>query len=67
MSTLIFYKNVEDRLCQKIKNFCKITFSPKALNWQKCDIRTLYVTLEKLKAFPKKIHKFSYVKLRFLP
>ena len=22
----------------KIKNFCKITFSPKALKWEKCDI-----------------------------
>ena len=48
------------------KNFCKITFSTKVLKWQKCDMRTSYVTLEKLRTFPQKIHKFSYVKLRFL-
>ena len=34
-----FYKNVEDRFWEKIKNFCKISFSPKVLKWQKCDIR----------------------------
>ena len=27
----------------------------------------MYVTLEKLRTFPQKIHKFSYVKPRFLP
>ena len=43
-----FYKNILDRFWEKIKNFCKITFSPKVLKRQKCDIRTSYVTLEKL-------------------
>ena len=36
----------------KIRVICKgITFSPKVLKWQKCDIRTSYVTLEKVKNF----------------
>ena len=62
-----FYKNILDRFWEKIKKFCKITFSPKVLKWQKCDIRTSYVTLEKLRTFPQKIHKFSNVKPKFLP
>ena len=33
----VFYKNVEDRFWEKIKNFCNITSSPKVLKWQKCD------------------------------
>ena len=66
MNTLFFYKNVEDRFGQKIKNFCKITFSPKVLKWQKYDIRTSYVALEKLRTFPQKIHKFSNVIPKFL-
>ena len=63
----VFYKNVEDRFWEKIKNFCNITSSPKVLKWQKCDIRTSYVTLEKLKTFPQLIYKFSKVKTKFLP
>ena len=62
-----FYKNILDRFWEKIKNFCKITFSPKVLKWQKCDIRTSYLTLEKLRTFTQKIHEFSDVKPRFLP
>ena len=50
----LFYKNILDRFWGKIKNFCKITFSPKVLKWQKWDIRTSYVTLEKLRTFPQK-------------
>ena len=67
LSTLIFYKNALDRFWEKIKNFCKMTFSPKVLKWRKCDIRTSYVTLEKLRTFSQKIHKFSNVKPKFLP
>ena len=63
----LFYKNVRDKFRQKIKNFCKITFSPKVLTWQKCDIKASNVILEKLRAFPEKNHKFSKVKPRFLP
>ena len=63
----LFYKNVGDRFWEKIKNFCKITLSAEVLKWQKYDIRTLYVTLEKLRTFPQKIHKFLNVKLKFLP
>ena len=55
------------KITLKIKNFCKITFSPKVLKWQKCDIRTSYVTLEKLGTFPEKNHEFSNMKPRFLP
>ena len=33
--TLIFYKNVLDRFWEKIKKFCKITFSAKVLKWEK--------------------------------
>ena len=67
-----FYKNFFIRTFEigfgkKIKNFCKITFWSKVLKWQKCDIRTSYVTLEKLRTFPHKIHKFSNVKIKFLP
>ena len=64
---IFFYKNILDRLWEKIKDFCKITFSPKVLKWQKCDIRTSYVTLEKLRIFPLKIHKFSNLKPKFFP
>ena len=42
---LIKKMSVEDRFWRKIKNFCKIYFSPKVLKWQKCNIRTSYVTL----------------------
>ena len=59
--THFFYKNILDRFQEKIKNFCKRTFSPKVLIWKKCDIRTSYVTLEKLRTFPQKIHKFCYI------
>ena len=31
--TLIFYKNILDTFWEKIKNICKITFSPKVLKW----------------------------------
>ena len=51
--TLIFYKNILDRFWEKIRNFCKITI-------------TSYDTLEKLRPFPQKIHKFSIVKPKIL-
>ena len=48
----LFYKNILDRFREKIKNFCKVTFWSKVLKWQKCDIRTSYVSfIEKIKNF----------------
>ena len=63
-SYTLFHKNVEDRVCTKIKNFFQITFWPNVLKWQKMLYENIvcHVKLEKLSTFVQKIHKFLFVK-----